>query len=336
MRLNFLPKPKELLDIAFSKARKESPEVNAHNEREQIRLERARRISQMENAAETLGEKLEKAVKDFPSVDNLPAFQKDLLEATIEIEKTKKALAQLSITAKIIRKIQKEEIKKMRMFGKHERKISEITRGFFGRVSSTVKRLEKSIEQYNETARRMNELPNIKAEAPTVILAGFPNTGKTTILERLTGSKAKIASYPFTTQKLQIGYFEAKYQDIQIIDTPGLLDRPFEERNPIEKKAIAAIKHLAKIIVFVIDPTEQCGYNVEEQASLMQETKKQFGLYIIAVLNKADIASKEQIEEAKKLAEKIADETLAEGEKISSGLKEKIIEKIFPKKKIDS
>ncbi|MDD5163558.1 MAG: 50S ribosome-binding GTPase [Candidatus ainarchaeum sp.] len=334
MRLNFLQKPQELLDNAFSRARKEAPGEKAHNEREQVRFERARRISQMENAAEILSEKLEKAVKDFPSVDNLLPFQKELLEATIEIEKTKKALAQFSITAKIIRKIQKEEIKKIRMFGKREKKILEITRSFFGRISSTAKRLDKSIEQYNETARRMNELPNIKAEAPTAILAGFPNTGKTTILARLTGSKAKIASYPFTTQKLQIGYFEAKYQDIQIIDTPGLLDRPFEERNPIERKAIAAIRHLAKIIIFVIDPTEQCGYKLEEQAGLMEETKKQFGVYIITVLNKADLASEEQIEKAKNLAEKIADEILIEGENIDSGLKQKIIEKIFEKKKL--
>ncbi|MDD5147883.1 MAG: 50S ribosome-binding GTPase [Candidatus ainarchaeum sp.] len=333
MRLNFLPKPQELLDIAFAKARKEAPEVKVRNDRGKARLERERRISQIENASELLCERLEKAVKDFPSVDNLPLFNKELLEATIEVEKTKKALAQFSVTSKIIKKISKHEVKRLRMFGRHERNIREIKRAFFGRISSAIKRLEKSIEQYNETAKRMNELPSINSENPTVILAGFPNTGKTTMLQRLTGSKAKIASYPFTTQKLQIGYFEAKYQDIQVIDTPGLLDRPLSERNPIERKAITAIKHLAKIIVFVIDPTENCGYKIKEQMHLLAEIKKQFEVYIIAALNKSDIASTAQIEEAREEAIKIADETVIEGETLVSALKEKISEKIFPKKK---
>ena len=74
----------------------------------------------------------------------------------------------------------------------------------------------------------------------------------------------------------------------QYVDTPGLLDRPIEKRNPIERQAILALKHLAKLILFVIDPTEHCGYPIKDQEHLLKEIRNMFKLPIIIVANKAD------------------------------------------------
>ncbi|MCD6542320.1 MAG: 50S ribosome-binding GTPase, partial [Thermoplasmata archaeon] len=76
----------------------------------------------------------------------------------------------------------------------------------------------------------------------------------------------------------------------QIIDTPGLLDRPLEKRNKIELQAIAALKHLADLIIFILDPTETCGYGLKEQMNLLKSIKKEFsGIPIIVVENKSDL-----------------------------------------------
>ena len=46
----------------------------------------------------------------------------------------------------------------------------------------------------------------------------------------------------------------------------GLKDQVHE----VEKKAISALKHLAKVIVFVIDPTLSCGYSLEVQIVMLK------------------------------------------------------------------
>ena len=43
--------------------------------------------------------------------------------------------------------------------------------------------------------------------------------------------------YAFTTKSLFVGHMDHKYLRWQVIDTPGLLDRPLEERNTIEMQA---------------------------------------------------------------------------------------------------
>jgi len=43
-----------------------------------------------------------------------------------------------------------------------------------------------------------------------------------------------VQPYAFTTKSLFVGHMDYKYLRWQVIDTPGILDRPLEERNTIE------------------------------------------------------------------------------------------------------
>ena len=76
----------------------------------------------------------------------------------------------------------------------------------------------------------------------------------------------------------------------QIIDTPGLLDRPLSERNNIEKQAIAALRHLADLVVFIFDPTGTSGYQMDEQTLMLENIQKLFNdVTFLIVENKVDI-----------------------------------------------
>ena len=48
-------------------------------------------------------------------------------------------------------------------------------------------------------------------------------------------------------------------------DTPGLLDRPDDERNAMERLTLAALQHLPTAVLFVMDLTGQCGTSVAAQ-----------------------------------------------------------------------
>ena len=78
-------------------------------------------------------------------------------------------------------------------------------------------------------------------------------------------------------------------EKIQFVDTPGILDRPAEDRNAIEKQALSAMMNIASVILFIIDPSEHCGYPMEVQLSLLEEVKGMVKVPVLVVANKSDL-----------------------------------------------
>ncbi len=50
----------------------------------------------------------------------------------------------------------------------------------------------------------------------------------------MTRADVEVQPYAFTTKSLFVGHMDYRYLRWQVIDTPGILDRPLEERNTIE------------------------------------------------------------------------------------------------------
>ena len=77
---------------------------------------------------------------------------------------------------------------------------------------------------------------------------------------------------------------------LQVMDTPGLLDRPDLERNDMEKQGIAAFDYLEPVIVFLTDLTGTSGYSIEMQTNLRDELKLRYpNCQWIDVFSKKDL-----------------------------------------------
>jgi nucleolar GTP-binding protein len=114
--------------------------------------------------------------------------------------------------------------------------------------------------------------------------------GKSSLVTAMSTATPEIAPYPFTTKGIIVGHIEDDWRKYQIIDTPGLLDRSFEERNDIEKQAVLALRYLTNIMIFVLDPSETCGYSMEKQTALLESVQEGFsGVEIIVAEGKSDI-----------------------------------------------
>ncbi|EMP41131.1 Nucleolar GTP-binding protein 1, partial [Chelonia mydas] len=117
----------------------------------------------------------------------------------------------------------------------------------------------------------------------TQILTDFPKLD-------VTRADVEVQPYAFTTKSLFVGHMDYRYLRWQVVDTPGILDHPLEERNTIEMQAITALAHLRAAVLFVMDVSEQCGHSLEEQLELFKNIKPLFANKpLILVANKCDV-----------------------------------------------
>lgn len=235
--------------------------------------------------ASTVRGALQKMLHTFPAQHMFTQFYEDLLRLQIDLDRYYASLETIFASSEGITDLYKLTMRRV----KHARDPKEINRHkseYLGRLGKLMKKLTEPLEYLRHCRGIFRQLPVIQ-ELPTIVIAGYPNVGKSTLLGALTGSTPKIASFPFTTQQLMLGYRD----DIQVVDTPGLLDRLPEKRNDIEKHAAVALKHLADVMIFVYDSTESCGYSMEEQRNLYESIKKDTIVDIIEVYNKSDMES---------------------------------------------
>ena len=285
----------EIVDKAFKLAKKKALS-SKKNMNEIVKEKESIRVT---IAGDTLAESLFKVVDRYPSFDRLPPFTRELIDVIAGIDTLRHNLGALSFAIHTINSIKVEYIKNIRR-AKTAQDASTLRRECYGRYISILKQIEKNIKVLNNMRERLKNLPSINPDLYTIVIAGFPNVGKSSLLKSLTNSDPEINSYPFTTKGINVSSFEYNRKKIQVVDTPGLLDRELKDRNPIELQAISALKYLAKLILFVFDPTESCGYSMEQQMSLYNEISKEFvGVKIIKLLNKTDLKDwgfKEDIE----------------------------------------
>ena len=55
-----------------------------------------------------------------------------------------------------------------------------------------------------------------------IALLGNPNTGKTTLFNRLSGLRHKTSNFPGTTQEARVGFTDVGGVEVELIDLPGV------------------------------------------------------------------------------------------------------------------
>jgi nucleolar GTP-binding protein len=275
----------EILDKAFRKASKADYEGPT-------RLDTVRElnISKLKSASDTIVSTMGSYVKAFPSLERLSPFYRELVDVTIGRDKLKKSLGAMDWSRGNVARVSKDAIRNI----SHSRTIpaiDESRKAAYGRISSFVKQVDKELTFLAKARAVMKKYPTVDPAVPTIVIAGSPNVGKSQLVGRISTAKPRVAVYPFTTQEISVGMFERRHLRYQVIDTPGLLDRELSERNPMELRAILALKHLASLVVFLLDPSETCGYPMDAQEHLLENIKTEFAkVPMIEVENKADLS----------------------------------------------
>ncbi len=113
-------------------------------------------------------------------------------------------------------------------------RCKQLKRACLGRLCTIMKRQVSSLAYLEQVRQHLARLPSIDPNTRTLILCGFPNVGKSSFVNKVTRADVEVQPYAFTTKSLFVGHTDYKYLRWQVIDTPGILDHPLEERNTIE------------------------------------------------------------------------------------------------------
>ncbi len=273
---------KVILDAAFRKARERS--ISKKLKGNWLEIIRKKELIKIDIIKESVVTKLFHILQSFPPEKDLSLFYKKLIALTLDYQEYKKSLGSLNWSIQKIKKFHRFYASKI-VKTKTQPLIKSVNKEFYGRISSVVKQMEPYLQCLETSRKIMRTYPDLK-EMFTVCIYGFPNVGKTTLLNALAGTHAYVADYAFTTRSINAGYSKINERDIQFLDVPGALGRP-GKKNIIELQADLVLEEVADLVIYVFDFSEHCGYTLEQQKSLLNQIKEKKPLLIFAGRNSA-------------------------------------------------
>ncbi|VWU50762.1 nucleolar GTP-binding protein 1, putative [Hepatocystis sp. ex Piliocolobus tephrosceles] len=277
---------KDLVDVVLSRTQRKTPtEIHKGFKITRIRNFYMRKVKMCQ---ELFKDKLQTIIMDFPKLDDIHPFYADLANILYDRDHFKLALGQCSYASKSIVKICHDYIKLLK-FSSSLYKCKMLKISALGRMCKVIKKLQPSLLYLEEVRQNLARLPTINPHKKTILLSGAPNVGKSSFINAVSRANVEIQPYAFTTKNLYIGHFDQGLNKYQIIDTPGLLDRPLNNRNTIEMTTITALAHINGVILFIIDISETCGFTIKEQVNLFYSIKSLFiNKSIVIGFNKID------------------------------------------------
>lgn len=284
----------------LSKTQRKTPTVvHKHYKISRIRAFYMRKVKYTQ---QNFHDRLSQIIQDFPKLDDVHPFYADLMNVLYDKDHFKLSLGQLNMARHLIDNVAKEYVRLLK-YGDSLYRCKQLKKAALGRMATIIKRQGSNLTYLEQVRQHLSRLPSIDPYTRTLLITGFPNVGKSSFINKITRADVEVQPYAFTTKSLFVGHTDYKYLRWQVIDTPGILDHPLEDRNVIEMQAITALAHLRACVLYVMDISEQCGNTLEEQIHLYESIKPLFANKpLMIIINKIDIVKLDELDERRKNA----------------------------------
>jgi len=270
-----VPTADEILDRSFRRAAKKMKEkINKDRANEEF----VRAVSA------AIHDRMVSIIRGFPEFDQIPRFYFEMADILFGMDRIKQSLGAVGWAAKHTKMVGNQ----LAVQSRKSDDTTMVRKRTVARLASMVHQVDKDLRFLNEVRNVLRTLPHVE-DAYTVVIAGYPNVGKSSFIRQVSSATPEVASYPFTTKGIIVGHRAMERERMQFVDTPGILDRPAEQRNAIEKQALSAMMNIADTVLFILDPSEHCGYPMEVQLNLLDEVKGMIDVPLVVAANKSDI-----------------------------------------------
>ncbi|KAJ8935131.1 hypothetical protein NQ318_015786 [Aromia moschata] len=296
-KIAVVPTAKDFIDIILSKTQRKTPTV-VHKQYKITRI-RAFYMRKVKFSQQSFHDRLTQILTEFPKLDDVHPFYADLMNVLYDKDHYKLALGQLNTARHLIDNVAKDYVRLLK-YGDSLYRCKQLKRAALGRMATIMKRQASNLTYLEQVRQHLARLPSIdplyQDNHYLCFSSRFPNVGKSSFMNKITRADVDVQPYAFTTKSLYVGHTDYKYLRWQVIDTPGILDHPLEERNVIEMQAVTALAHLRACILYFLDLSEQCGHTLEEQIKLFDSIKPLFANKpLIVVANKTDIIKLDEL-----------------------------------------
>jgi len=298
-----VPRAEQLLEQAFRRARERAASIYVSRRRERVRFAEE---AMVKTAQGLISRKLRALLRQTPRIEQVHPFYLKVLDTVIAIDQFKKDMGAVKWALERTESLQHSHLRKMRSIS---RGYTLVRKSYFGRLASVLKQVDPQLDELERARAALRKLPDIDFDEACLVVCGPSNTGKSSLVRRISSARPRIAAYPFTTKQVSVGHTDLGGRVVQIVDTPGLLDRPLSNRNPMELRAIVALEHLGDLAVFLFDPSETCGFPIQVQTSVYRSVAKSLrkDTRLIVAANKIDLSPRENLE---KLDEMLKQQTI--------------------------
>ena len=288
-----IPGATEMIDIILTRTQRKTPTV-IHPGYNITRI-RNFYMRKVKFTQQSVDEKLSAMLADFPRLDDIHPFYADLMNILYDRDHFKLALGQVNTAKHLISGISKDYLRLMK-YGDSLYRCKQLKRAALGRMCTVIKKLTAALGYLEEVRKHISRLPALDPNTRTLLLTGYPNVGKSSFMNKVTRADVEVQPYAFTTKALYVGHMDHRFLRWQVVDTPGILDRPLEERNTIEMQAITALAHLQCCVLYFLDISEQCGYPLDQQLKLFESIRPLFAnKQVMMVANKTDVIPYESL-----------------------------------------
>lgn len=167
-----------------------------------------------------------------------------------------------------------------------ETPYNKSTQQHIGRLKAKLSKLKDKLDKKGEGTAEYGGYAIKKEGDATVGLVGFPSSGKSTLLNKLTGAKSQVANYEFTTLEVIPGIL--KYNDavIQILDLPGLVKGASSGRGR-GREVLSVVREVDLVLLMgdvykdelqnIVDELESKGVRLNKEPPEILITKKEKG-----------------------------------------------------------
>ena len=138
-----------------------------------------------------------------------------------------------------------------------------------------------------------------------ILLIGLPNVGKSTLFDRLITNKVRIGSYPGSSVEVRRGDLKVDWDDVEIIDTPGICNLFFNEDNERVARNIL-IDEKPDLVVQVCD-----AKNLNRSLALTA-LLAEFAIPLVLAVNMVDEAAQKGIKVKRHKLEELLGVTVVE------------------------
>jgi nucleolar GTP-binding protein len=277
-----VPASVEILDIAFHRADLSNPKGRTKPERDRHRAE-----LKIVRSAATVIRLLQAETRRFRRPP-LTDFERALIARRFGEGTLDRSLTRVGRAVDRIRGLQRDSERAVHHAAGADELGVEVRR-FYGRMASHVREIDADLARLKQIDRFRDDRPRLDPNAPTLVVAGFPNVGKSSLVARLSSAHPKVADYPFTTLAIAVGHADLGFDRWQVLDTPGVLGRS-HRANPAEAEARTAVERAASVVLFVLDPSPGAEPPLEEQEELLARWKQELpGRPIVEIETKADL-----------------------------------------------